>query len=167
MATLTAFKLDSADGAERLATVLQQLQQQQLIQVHDGAIVSWPEGAKKPKTRQLHNLAGLGALDGAFWGMLFGLLFFIPFLGMAIGAGIGALTGAFSDVGIDDNFIKQVREKVTPGTSAIFLLTSNAVQDRVAAAIKEQGLNPELIASNLSSDQETKLREGFATEQAS
>lgn len=164
MATLTAFKFESADGAERAAGVLQQLQQQQLIRVNDGAIVSWPEGAKKPKTRQLHNLAGIGALDGAFWGMLFGLLFFVPLIGMAIGAGIGALTGALSDVGIDNNFISQVREKVTPGSSAIFLLTSNAVEDRVVAAIKEQGLQPELIASNLSSDQENKLREAFAAE---
>jgi uncharacterized membrane protein len=164
MATLTAFKFETADGAERAVSVLQQLQRQQLIQVHDGAIVSWPEGAKKPKTRQLHNMAGLGALDGAFWGMLFGLLFFVPFLGMAIGAGIGALTGAFSDVGIDDSFIKQVREKVTPGSSAVFLLTSNAVQDRVVAAIKEQGLQPELIASNLTTEQEAKLHEAFDAE---
>jgi uncharacterized membrane protein len=67
-----------------------------------------------------------------------------------------------ADVGIDDNFIKEVRSKVTPGTSALFLLTSNAVQDRVLAEIKSRGPQFELIASNLSQEQEQKLREAFA-----
>jgi uncharacterized membrane protein len=40
------------------------------------------------------------------------------------------------DVGINDSFIKQVREKVTPGTSALFLLTGDAVVDRIAEAVK-------------------------------
>ena len=91
--------------------------------------------------------------------MLFGLLFFVPLLGAAIGAGIGALTGSMTDVGIDDNFINSVKQRVTPGTSALFLLTSDAVTDRVKDTFT--GLNPELIASNLSADQEAKLREVF------
>ena len=162
MATLTALKFDTADGAQQMESLLLQLQQQQLIQVHDAAIVSWPVTAKKPKTTQLNSLTGAGALGGAFWGLLFGMLFFVPLLGMAVGAAMGALTGSLSDVGIDDKFINQVRSNVTPGTSAIFLLTSNAVTERVQDAIRQQGLKPELIASNLSSEQEAKLAEAFA-----
>ncbi|HMN26511.1 MAG TPA: DUF1269 domain-containing protein [Caldilineaceae bacterium] len=164
MTTLTAFKFNTPDGADRMSGLLQGLQRQQLITVHDAAVVSWPQGKKKPKTRQLHNMAGIGALDGAFWGMLFGLLFFVPFLGLAIGAGIGAMAGAFADVGIDDKFIKQVQSKVTEGTSALFLLTSGAVMDRVMEAIKAEGLQPELIASNLSAEEESKLQSAFAAE---
>ena len=145
-----------------MEALLQDLQKQYLITILDAAVVTWPEGAKKPKTRQLHDLAGAGALNGAFWGMLFGLIFFVPFLGLAIGAGIGALTGSLTDVGIDNQFIEQVRDKVTPGTSALFLLTSGAVMDRVADAVKQQGLDFELIASNLSAEQEEKLKEVFA-----
>lgn len=122
MATLTALKFDTPGGAEQMSGLLDDLQRQQLITVHDAAIVSWPQGKKKPKTRQLHNLAGMGALDGAFWGMLFGLIFFIPLFGMAIGAAMGALAGAFADVGIDDKFIKEVQSKITEGTSGLFLL---------------------------------------------
>jgi uncharacterized membrane protein len=142
--------------------LLESLQKQQLITVQDAAIVSWPVGKKKPKTRQLNNLAGIGALDGAFWGLLFGLLFFIPVLGMAIGAGMGALAGAFTDVGIDDKFIKEARDKITEGSSALFVMTSGAVQDRVLEAIKENGLTFELIATNLPKEEEDKLREAFA-----
>lgn len=162
MATLTVLKFTTPDGAEQTATVMQELQKQGLVTIRDAATVSFPPDAKKPKTRQLHSMAGLGALDGAFWGMLFGLIFFIPLLGLAIGAAAGALTGSFVDVGIDDNFIKEVRAKVTPGTSALFLLTENAVMDRVADEIKKRGIHFELIASNLSREQEDKLRERFA-----
>jgi uncharacterized membrane protein len=162
MATLTAIKFDTPDGADRLEGALRDLQQQQLIQVLDAAVVSWPEGAKKPKTRQLYGTTGLGALGGTFWGMLFGLLFFVPLLGAAVGAATGALMGHFADIGIDDNFIKQARDKVTPGTSALFLLSTGAVTDRVAEELRQRGLEGELFASNLSAEQEAKLKEVFA-----
>ena len=143
-----------------MLSTLENLQKQQLIQVQDAAIVTWPVGAKKPKTRQLSNMTAAGALGGAFWGMLFGLLFFIPFFGLAVGAAIGAIAGHYAKYGIDENFIKQVRDKVTEGTSALFLLTSGAVIDRVAAAVKDMKF--EIISTNLSREQEAQLHEAFA-----
>jgi len=131
MATLTVFKFDTPDGANQMLDKVKSLQKMELIKLQDAAIVTWPEGKKSPKTQQLVSMAGMGALQGAFWGMLFGLIFFIPFFGLAIGAAMGALAGKMADYGIDDNFIKQTREKVTEGTSALFLMTSNAVQDIV------------------------------------
>ena len=141
---------------------VENLQKQQLIQIQDGAIVTWPLGAKKPKTKQLSNMTGVGALGGAFWGMLFGLLFFIPFLGLAIGAAMGALMGHFAHYGIDEGFIDQVRSKITPGTSALFLLSSGAVVDKVADAVKGQQF--EIIQTNLSKEQEEQLRADFGEE---
>jgi uncharacterized membrane protein len=163
MATLTVLKFPTADGADQFLGTIQSLQKQQLITIQDAAIVTWPAGKKKPKTRQLQSMTGAGALMGAFWGMLFGLLFFVPILGLAVGAGMGALMGSFTDVGIDDNFIKQVRNQVTEGTSALFLLSSGGVQDRVREAVKGQQF--ELIATNLSKEQEEKLRAAFAEEE--
>jgi uncharacterized membrane protein len=160
MANLTVLKFETVDGAEQALSTLEGLQKQQLIRILDAATVSWPADKKKPRTRQLYNLAGAGALSGAFWGMLFGLLFFAPFFGLAIGAITGALSGRFADIGIDDNFIKEVQTKVTPGTSALFLMSADAVLDRVSEAMR--GTNFELIASNLSADQETKLKEYFS-----
>ena len=160
MAALTVFKFSDPQGAHQAVPVLLGLQQQQLIRVGDYATVSWPVGAKKPKTQQATSTAAAGALGGTFWGMLFGLLFFMPFLGAAIGALTGALTGAFMDVGIDDYFIKRVKGEVTEGTSALFLLSENAVVDRVAEAFRQ--LPPhELIASNLTAEQEAKLKDVF------
>lgn len=160
MATLTAWKFDNPDGAEQAIATLQNLASAELIKVQDAATVSWEAGKKSPKTRQLHNMAGAGALGGAFWGMLFGLLFFVPFLGMAVGAAVGSLTGMMTDVGIDDKFINRVRDQVTPGTSALFVLTSDAVIDKVQEAFA--GQKPELISTNLSNEEEEMLRSVFS-----
>ncbi len=156
---LVVLEFPTADGAQVMLGRLESLQKQQLITVNDGAIVTWPAGAKKPKTEQLRNLTGVGALGGAFWGMLFGLLFFVPFFGLAIGAAMGALAGHFANYGIDDDFINSVRSKITPGTSALFLLTSGAVLDKVADAVKD--IQFEIIQTNLSKEQETALKEAF------
>lgn len=163
MATaLTVWKFATPDGAQQALNKVSDLAKQHLLEVQDAAVVTWPEGQKKPKTRQAMNTTGAGAMSGAFWGMLFGLLFFIPFLGLAIGAAMGALAGHFADVGISDDFIKQVRAKVTPGTSALFLLTQNTTVDKVSAALKE--MNMELIQSNLTAEQEAQLRAAFGEE---
>ncbi|MGD9710855.1 MAG: DUF1269 domain-containing protein [Thermomicrobiales bacterium] len=164
MASLTAWKLNTVDGAEKLLEVLKQSQSQQILKIQDGAIVTWDASKKKPKTEQLVGLAGAGALGGAFWGMLFGLIFLVPFVGMAIGAAMGALAGHFSDYGIDDKFIESVKAEVTPGTSALFLLTESSAPDRVIDAVKAAGLEPTLIASNLTKAQEDRLRGDFGDE---
>lgn len=160
MGTLTVWKFDTADGADKATDILRDLADQRLLTIHDAATVRWEEGKKKPKTRQLNNLTGAGALGGAFWGMLFGLIFFVPLLGAAIGAASGALAGSLTDVGIDDTFINRIREQVTPGTSALFVMTSDVVLDRVHEAFADS--RPELIFTNLSDEQERAIREVFA-----
>jgi uncharacterized membrane protein len=162
MATLSAWKFENADDADRAEKLLVDLQKRELIQVHDAATVSWEAGRKKPKTRQAVATAGLGALSGSFWGMLFGLLFFVPLLGAAVGAAAGGLAGALTDVGINDDFINSVRKQVVPGTSALFVLTSGAVQDKVLDAFRDAGLHPQLITTNLSQDEEARLQLAFA-----
>ncbi len=162
MATLSVLKFSSADGAQQMESTLLDLQKQHLIEVQDAAIVTWPQGKKSPKTQQLHSLTGQGALIGAFWGMLFGLIFFIPFFGLAMGVAMGALSGKFADYGIDDNFIKQTREKVTEGTSALFLLTTGAVVDKLVEALKGQTF--EIISTNLPQEKEDELRAAFGAE---
>ena len=91
-------------------------------------------------------------MQGAFWGMLFALIFFVIFFGMAAGSAMSALSGAFADYGINDKFIKRTREKVTEGTSALFLMTSGMVFDEM------KGMDLEIIATNLSKEEEKNFR---------
>jgi uncharacterized membrane protein len=159
MATVTVLKFATPEGANEALGVVQNLQKQHLIKLHDAAIVSWPVGKKAPKTRQLLDLPSAGALSGMFWGMLFGLIFMTPVLGMAVGTVFGAMGGALRDYGIDDDFISWIRRSVTQGTSALFLMTSEAVTDRVVEQMKS--LKFEIIATNLSKEQKQKLLEAF------
>ena len=159
MNTLTVLKFSTPEGAQDMLNKVYEMQNQELITVIDAAMVTWPDGRKTPKTKQAVNLTGAGAMDGAFWGMFFGLLFFVPLFGIAVGASMGALTGRFADYGIDDNFIKRIRKEVEPGTSALFLMTTNAVVDRVIDELKDREF--ELVSTNLTIEQEDELRSAF------
>jgi len=163
MASLTVWKFSTAEGADHALTKLRELQKQQLIEVLDAAVVTWPQGRKRPKTYQAIDTVGVGMLGGVFWGLLFGLIFFTPLLGVLVGATAGAISGSLTDYGINDQFIKDVQGKVTEGTSALFLMTGQVTLDKVEAAFtpEERG---ELIQSNLSTEQEAKLREDFGAE---
>jgi len=163
MATLTVWRFDTPEGADAATSTLTDLARKELIVVHDVATVSWPEGTKKPQTRHFSDLAGPGALGGAFWGLLFGLIFFVPLLGAAIGAATGAVAGSLADVGIDDSFINKVRDQVTPGTSALFVMTSDAVMDKVQDAFQDNQPS-DLLHTNLSDEQEKELRDVFGDE---
>lgn len=160
--TLTVWKFDTPDGARNAVKAVEDLQRENLLVVLDYATVSWERGKKRPTTKQGTPATSTAAVGGAFWGMLFGLIFFVPLLGAAIGAAAGALGGALTDVGIDDNFIKQTREEVTEGTSALFLLSQDAVIDRLVPEVHAAGLHPKVISTNLSQAEEEKLREAFA-----
>jgi uncharacterized membrane protein len=157
---MTVWKFPDAEGADRGATSLELFQREGLITIHDAAVVSWPPGAKKPKTRELSDLNGSWALGGAFWGLLFGVIFFVPLLGAAVGAAMGALAGSMREIGIDDDFIESVRDQVTPGTSALFVVSSDAVLTKVRHVFADE--DAELIETNLDSEQEAKLQKVFA-----
>ena len=160
MATLVMLKFDTPDGAEQSLDLAESLQQQ--LQIIDGATVIWPKGKKKPKTSQLTHLGTVGgALDGAFWGMLLGFMFFVPLFGTAFGAAMGALSGHFGNYGIDHDFVKQVRTKVTEGTSGLLLLLGTMTADKVMEAFKSAP-HFEILATNLTHKQERKLKEAFA-----
>jgi uncharacterized membrane protein len=160
VSTLTVWKFPDPAGADVALDTATGLAKQGLIDLDDAAVVSWPADTSKPKTRQMHSSTGAGALGGSFWGFLFGLIFFVPLIGMAIGAATGAFAGSLASVGIDEDFIKQVRDQVTPGTSALFVMTDNAVFDRVKDAFA--GQRAELILTNLTDEQDEALRAAFA-----
>jgi uncharacterized membrane protein len=162
MSDLIVLQFNTEQGAMAARDRLMQLQKQELIQLADAAVVVRKSDGK-PKVKQLHSLVGAGALGGAFWGMLIGLLFFAPWIGAAVGAMAGGLSGKFADIGIDDDFIKQVGNTIEPGHSALFLMVIQATEDRVIPEMKQLGAT--VLRTSLSKDQEAKLREAFGAEE--
>lgn len=158
MSDLIVLDFDSEDGALKMRDKLLQLQKMELITLADAAVVT-RHGDGKPKVKQLNSLVGAGALGGAFWGLLIGLLFFAPWLGMAAGALGGAIGGKFTDIGVDDKFIKEVAETIKPGHSALFLLVTKIVPDKVMPEV--ESFNATVIQTSLSAEDEAKLRDAF------
>ncbi len=158
MSNLIVVNFKDESSAEGFMGEVGKLQREGLLELDDAATVVRSQSGKV-KIRQARSLVGEGALGGAFWGMLFGILFLVPVLGLAVGAATGALAGKAADFGIDDEFIKEVGEKVKPGNSAIFLLVRSAQADKAIEHLKK--FNGEIIHTSLSNEQETKLKEAF------
>lgn len=151
--------IPAEETAEQARNKLIELQQQNLITLADAAVaIRGADG--KVKVKQVNNLVGAGALSGAFWGTLLGFIFLVPLVGMAAGAAAGALSGKAMDIGVDDRFIKNVGDKLVPGTSALFVLSIQSTPDRVINEMKVFG--GEIIETNLSQEQEDRLREAFS-----
>jgi uncharacterized membrane protein len=138
------------------------MSKEHLVELEDAAIVVRKEDGKA-KVTQANNLVGAGALGGAFWGMLIGLLFMAPWLGLALGAVGGAIGGKLTDVGIDDEFIKEVGENIDPGQSALFLLIRKSTPDKLLDELK--GADARVYQTSLTKEDEAKLKEAFAPEE--
>jgi len=158
MSDLFVFAFDTLNGAQEMADEVKSLQKQQLITLEDAAIVTRKDDGK-PKVKQANSLVGAGALGGAFWGLLIGLLFFAPWLGLAAGAIGGAIGGKFTDIGIDDKFIKEVGETIQPGGSALFLLVVKATEDKVLDALSK--FDATVLRTSLSEEDDAKLKAAF------
>ena len=162
MTTLAVWRFPESAGARSAVDLLERLRREGVLPFDDAAIVSWPEGRRKPKTEHLQHMAGRGAFGGGFWGLFFGLLFLVPVLGLAVGVTVGAVVG--STFGIDDRFIDTVRDRITPGTSALFVLTTQRVGDPALAAFRAVGA--ELVSTDLSTAQQDHLLDVFGERRA-
>ena len=163
MSDLVVVAFDDDTTAFKVRDTMARMQKEHLVALEDAAIAVRRQDGKV-KIHQAVSLVGGGAFGGAFWGFLIGLIFFVPFFGAAIGAAAGALTGKFSDIGVDDKFIKQVGETLQPGNSAIFLLFRDATYDKVLEELEP--FRGTVVKTSLSNDQEAKLKEAFAHDQA-
>jgi uncharacterized membrane protein len=155
MSTLVVIGYDDLFKAEEVRLKLAKLQKEYLIDLED-AVVAVKDDKGKIKLHQAVNLTAAGAVSGGFWGSLVGLIFLNPLLGMAVGATAGAVSGALTDVGINDGFIKELAETLTPGSSALFVLVRKATPDKVLDEIKGSG--GKVLRTSLSHDDEVKLQ---------
>jgi uncharacterized membrane protein len=158
MADLIAISYPDEATADEAAAEARRLAQDLIIQP-DAIAVIVRDKEGKYHTHTSHHMVGGGATWGMFWGMLFGLLFFVPVLGMAVGAGMGALMGKVSKSGIDKQFQDQVRGKLQPGTSALFLMLEKVTPDKAVEAMSKYGGT--VIKTSLSKEGEQELQDAL------
>src|SRR5262245_11344735 len=163
MSTLVAVGYDDPFKAEEVRLKLQKMQNSYLIDLDD-AVVAVKNAKGKVKLDQMHNLTAFGAASGGFWGTLIGMLFLAPLLGLAVGAAAGAVAGALRDVGINDQFMKDLADTLKPNTSALFVLVRKAAPDRVLEELK--GTGGKILQTSLSHEETDRLQNVLLAEAA-
>ncbi|MDE3721311.1 DUF1269 domain-containing protein [Nocardiopsis sp. N85] len=158
MAQLIVLGVTDRDTAERALDIAADLNKRQLLRLEDAAY-AYKDDKGRPRIQQTVSTTGVGAAGGALWGTLIGLIFLNPLLGLAVGAATGAVAGRLTDIGIDDDMIKQIGSHLEDGRAAVFLLADITTADRVVDAFKP--LDPTVLQTNLSKDDERELVEAL------
>ena len=129
----TAWRFSGTEGADAAVLRLKQLDTQDLIDVQDVAIIRWPQYAAAPQAQEHVTDEGSKA---------------------------SSLAKKIRKAGIDSAMVESVKGDMTPGTSALVLLSADAAMDTVAKAFEGQAM--ELMRSDLSVQQEDQLRAAFS-----
>jgi uncharacterized membrane protein len=155
MNTLVVVGYNDLHQAEEVRLKLRKLQQDYLIDLED-AVVTTKDAQGKIKLHQAINLTAAGAVSGGFWGTLIGMIFLNPLLGLAVGASAGAASGALADVGVNDQFMKDLAATMQTNSSALFVLVRKATPDKVLAELT--GTGGKVLKTSLSHEDEAKLQ---------
>lgn len=157
MSDLIVVVFDDAETAFEMRTALFKMQSQYLLELEDAVVVT-KDASGKAQLHQAVNLTAAGAVGGAFWGTLVGMLFLNPLLGAAAGASAGALSGVMSDIGINDQTIKDVSTAFKPGSSALFVLIRKATVEKVLEGLKPFAGKGKVFQTSLSKDTDAELK---------
>jgi len=157
MSNLIVIGFNNEADAFEMRAALAKLQAQYLIEMEDAVVVT-RDAQGKVQLHQALNLTAAGAVSGGFWGMLIGMLFLNPLAGFAIGASSGALSGKLSDLGINDQFMKDLGATLTSGTSALFVLVRKSTPDKVLEALKPFAGKGRVLQTSLTKDKDEELR---------
>lgn len=158
MSNLVVIGFDDETTAFEMRAELAKMQKEYLIDMEDVVVVTKDE-KDKVKLHQAVNLTASGAVGGSFWGMLIGFLFLNPLAGAAVGAGAGALSGKLADIGINDQFMKDLGATFKPGSSALFVLVREATPDKVLEGLKK--FKGTVLQTSLTKDKEEELQKAL------
>jgi uncharacterized membrane protein len=159
MSDLVFIAFSSEQKAEEVRERILALQKEYLIELGD-AVIAVKDDKGRVKLNQMINTTAAGALSGAIWGTLIGMIFLAPLVGTALGAASGALGGSLTDVGIDDAFMKDAAQALTPGSAGLFLLIRKMTTDKVLADL--EGVGGTVMRTSFDQAQEQKLRDALA-----
>ncbi len=157
MSNLAVIAFDDEHNAFKMRATLAKLQKDYLIEMEDVVVVT-KDDKGKVKLHQAQNLTAAGAISGGFWGTLIGMILLNPVLGAAIGAGVGAVSGSLGDIGISNDFMKELGASFKPGCSALFVLVRNSTPDKVLDALEPFRGKGKVLQTSLTKDKEEELR---------
>ncbi len=155
---LIVLAFDTMEDAEKVHEALVEAKKQGLIQIDDAAVVVKDQEGKVHVKNQVARGTWLSAGVGGALGLIIGGILF-PIGGLVMGLAGGALVGRFMDMGVDGKFVKQVGEEIKPGTSALFILASQA--DPTASLGILRQYKGRVLQTTLSTEAEENIRKAL------
>ncbi|MDR3525462.1 MAG: DUF1269 domain-containing protein [Acetobacteraceae bacterium] len=159
MSDLVVIAFADEEKAEDVRKKILGLTQQYLIEIEDAVVAVKLENGHI-KLNQLVNPMAMSAVSGTMWGAIIGLIFANPLLGAALGGAAGAVGGALTDLGINDDFMRQTAEAVGVGQAALFLLIRKMTTDKVLDDLR--GVGGTVLRTSFDHEHEDALRAALA-----
>lgn len=159
MSDLVVIAFDTEEKAKEVREQLLDLQKTHIIRLAD-AVIATKRPSGRVRLNQLASPATSGALAGGFWGLLIGAVFLMPHIGLFVGAATGGLAGALTDVGVDDDFMRELGAELESGSAALFLLINRMTEDKLLDELK--GVGGRVLRTSLDKSQEEQLRIALA-----
>ena len=131
MTALTVWRYDTPFGAEAAAVRLKRLEERKVLTVHDAITIAWMPQAQEPVIGHLKHPTASSAGKGSVLGGLVGMLVLAPVAGAALGAGVASVSARLRKSGIDEELVRELGEQLTPGSSALLVLSSDGDLDEV------------------------------------
>jgi uncharacterized membrane protein len=160
VSNFTVIVFDDELKAEEARLKLLKLQREGFIDLED-AVVVVKEKDGTTRYHQMHKMTRKGGLAGSITGLIVGSILLSPLIGAVFGAVTGALSASLTDVGIDDQFIKNLSQEFDPGCSALFALVRKADPERVKEAFL--GFGGKVLVNSVSKDREAAMQEFLDT----
>lgn len=158
MSELIVIGYPDEQTATKVLDKAREMEKDYLIDLEEAAVVVRDKKGKLHVTTTDH-LTESGALGGLFWGALIGLIFLVPLFGAALGGLYGAVFGKLGDLGLKENFKRQVGDLIQPGTSAIMFVARKMTADKVIEELAPYGGT--VLRSSLDHEAEEHLQEAL------
>lgn len=131
----SAWRFSGTEGADDAVVKLKGLAAQDLIEVQDLTVIRWPRWSAESIVQE--HVAEEGGK-------------------------VSAMVARRRHGAIDSSMIQAARGDLTPGTSAIVMLTANADIDAIAGTFQGLGRDIELIRSDLSVPEQDRMKAALA-----
>ena len=156
--TLTVVLFEDEKKAAAAREKLLGLQAQGHIDLEDVVVVV-KEADGTTRYYQPRKGSKKGAAVGSITGFIVGSIFFTPLVGAAIGAAAAAISTSLGgvDMGIDDQFMKDLAQKFNTGCSAMFTLVRRANPEKVGEAFL--GFGGKVLVNTMSKQREAMIQE--------
>ena len=166
MSDLIAITYKDDTSARAALDELTRLQKEHVIELEDAAVATMNQKGKvKVKQTLERQYTGTMATWGFFWGFLIGLIFGGPLFWGLFTALLGGLFAKGRDLGIDNQFIKEVGNSLDLGESALFILVVEATEDKVLPEMAKFGGT--VYQTSLSNADEEALKKALEHEDIS